>query len=92
MGWRERKGAASAGNAGESLASGPAERRPAGQGRAEGGAPTGGSARAAVPPGPQRRAARGSSFRRLSSELADVDQALGQAEEAWLALAERAPR
>jgi ATP-binding cassette subfamily F protein 3 len=30
--------------------------------------------------------------RRLSSELADVDQALGQAEEAWLALAERAPR
>jgi ATP-binding cassette subfamily F protein 3 len=31
-------------------------------------------------------------LRRLSSELADVDQALGQAEEAWLALAERAPR
>jgi ATP-binding cassette, subfamily F, member 3 len=31
-------------------------------------------------------------LRRLSSELADVDEALGQAEEAWLALAERAPR
>jgi ATP-binding cassette subfamily F protein 3 len=31
-------------------------------------------------------------LRRLSSELADVDQALGQAEEAWLSLAERAPR
>jgi len=31
-------------------------------------------------------------LRRLSSELADVDGALAQAEEAWLALAERAPR
>ena len=31
-------------------------------------------------------------LRRLSSELADVDEALGQAEDAWLALSERAPR
>ena len=31
-------------------------------------------------------------LRRLTSELADVDQALAQAEEAWLALEERAPR
>ncbi len=31
-------------------------------------------------------------LRRLTSELADVDAALGQAEEAWLALSERAPR
>ncbi len=31
-------------------------------------------------------------LRRLSSELADVDAALAQAEDAWLALAERAPR
>ncbi|CAN5606071.1 ABC-F family ATP-binding cassette domain-containing protein [soil metagenome] len=31
-------------------------------------------------------------LRRISSELADVDAALGQAEEAWLVLAERAPR
>jgi hypothetical protein len=31
-------------------------------------------------------------LRRLSSELADVDAALGQAEDAWLALSERAPR
>ncbi len=31
-------------------------------------------------------------LRRLSSELADVDAALGQAEDAWLQLEERAPR
>ena len=31
-------------------------------------------------------------LRRLGSELADVDAALGQAEDAWLALEERAPR
>ncbi len=31
-------------------------------------------------------------LRRLTSELADVEAALGQAEEAWLVLAERAPR
>jgi ATP-binding cassette subfamily F protein 3 len=31
-------------------------------------------------------------LRRLSSELADVDAALAQAEDAWLALEERAPR
>ena len=31
-------------------------------------------------------------LRRLSSELADVDGALAQAEDAWLALSERAPR
>jgi hypothetical protein len=31
-------------------------------------------------------------LRRLGTELADVDAALGQAEDAWLALAERAPR
>ena len=31
-------------------------------------------------------------LRRLSSELADVDAALSQAEDAWLALMERAPR
>jgi len=31
-------------------------------------------------------------LRRLTSELADVDGALSQAEDAWLALAERAPR
>ncbi len=31
-------------------------------------------------------------LRRLSSELADVDGALAQAEEAWLTLSERAPR
>ena len=31
-------------------------------------------------------------LRRLTSELADVDAALAQAEEAWLALEERAPR
>jgi hypothetical protein len=31
-------------------------------------------------------------LRRLSSELADVDAALAQAEDAWLALSERAPR
>jgi ATP-binding cassette subfamily F protein 3 len=31
-------------------------------------------------------------LRRLTSELADVDAAMGQAEDAWLALAERAPR
>jgi ABC-type Mn2+/Zn2+ transport system ATPase subunit len=31
-------------------------------------------------------------LRRLTSELADVDAALGLAEDAWLALAERAPR
>jgi ATP-binding cassette subfamily F protein 3 len=31
-------------------------------------------------------------LRRLTSELADVDAALAQAEEAWLSLAERAPR
>jgi energy-coupling factor transporter ATP-binding protein EcfA2 len=31
-------------------------------------------------------------LRRLTSELADVDGALAQAEEAWLALSERAPR
>ena len=31
-------------------------------------------------------------LRRLTSELADVDAALSQAEEAWLALEERAPR
>jgi ATP-binding cassette subfamily F protein 3 len=31
-------------------------------------------------------------LRRLSSELADVDGALAQAEEAWLAISERAPR
>jgi ATP-binding cassette subfamily F protein 3 len=31
-------------------------------------------------------------LRRLTSELADVDAALAQAEEAWLALSERAPR
>jgi ATP-binding cassette subfamily F protein 3 len=31
-------------------------------------------------------------LRRLTSELADVDAALGQAEEAWLAIEERAPR
>jgi ABC-type sulfate/molybdate transport systems ATPase subunit len=31
-------------------------------------------------------------LRRLSSELADVDAALGQAEDAWLTLEERAPR
>jgi hypothetical protein len=31
-------------------------------------------------------------LRRLTSELADVDEALGQAEDAWLALSERAPR
>ncbi len=31
-------------------------------------------------------------LRRLTSELADVDTALAQAEEAWLALSERAPR
>ncbi len=31
-------------------------------------------------------------LRRLTSELADVDTALGQSEEAWLALAERAPK
>jgi ATP-binding cassette, subfamily F, member 3 len=31
-------------------------------------------------------------LRRLTSELADVEQALGQAEDAWLALAEQAPR
>ena len=31
-------------------------------------------------------------LRRLTSELADVDAALAQAEEAWLTLYERAPR
>ena len=31
-------------------------------------------------------------LRRLTSELADVDAALAQAEDAWLSLAERAPR
>jgi hypothetical protein len=31
-------------------------------------------------------------LRRISSELADVDAALAQAEEAWLVLEERAPR
>jgi len=31
-------------------------------------------------------------LRRVSSELADVDAALAQAEEAWLVLAEQAPR
>jgi hypothetical protein len=31
-------------------------------------------------------------LRRLTSELADVDAALAQAEDAWLALEERAPR
>ena len=31
-------------------------------------------------------------LRRVSSELADVDAALAQAEEAWLVLEERAPR
>ncbi|MDP8905444.1 MAG: ABC transporter C-terminal domain-containing protein, partial [Chloroflexota bacterium] len=31
-------------------------------------------------------------LRRVTSELADVDQALSQAEDAWLALAEQAPR
>jgi ATP-binding cassette subfamily F protein 3 len=31
-------------------------------------------------------------LRRLTSELADVDAALAQAEDAWLAIAERAPR
>jgi hypothetical protein len=31
-------------------------------------------------------------LRRVSSELADVDAALAQAEDAWLALAEQAPR
>ncbi|MBA3627672.1 MAG: hypothetical protein H0W60_08045, partial [Chloroflexi bacterium] len=31
-------------------------------------------------------------LRQLTSELADVDAALAQAEEAWLALEERAPR
>ncbi len=31
-------------------------------------------------------------LRRVTSELADVDQALAQAEDAWLALTERAPR
>jgi ATP-binding cassette subfamily F protein 3 len=31
-------------------------------------------------------------LRRLGTELADVDAAMGQAEDAWLALAERAPR
>jgi hypothetical protein len=31
-------------------------------------------------------------LRRLGSELADVDSALGQAEDAWLTLEERAPR
>ncbi len=31
-------------------------------------------------------------LRRLTSELADVDGALAQAEEAWLTLSERAPR
>ncbi len=31
-------------------------------------------------------------LRRVSSELADVDAALAQAEEAWLILEERAPR
>ncbi len=31
-------------------------------------------------------------LRRLTSELADVDAALAQAEDAWLALAERVPR
>ena len=31
-------------------------------------------------------------LRRVSSELADVDAALGQAEEAWLLTEERAPR
>jgi hypothetical protein len=30
-------------------------------------------------------------LRRVTSELADVDQALGAAEEAWLLLEERAP-
>ena len=31
-------------------------------------------------------------LRRVTSELADVDQALAQAEDAWLMLAEQAPR
>ena len=31
-------------------------------------------------------------LRRVSSELADVDAALAQAEDAWLVLAEQAPR
>ena len=31
-------------------------------------------------------------LRRVSSELADVDAALAQAEDAWLMLAEQAPR
>jgi predicted nucleic acid-binding Zn-ribbon protein len=31
-------------------------------------------------------------LRRLGSELADVDSALSQAEDAWLTLEERAPR
>jgi hypothetical protein len=31
-------------------------------------------------------------LRRITSELADVDQALAQAEDAWLTLAEQAPR
>ncbi len=31
-------------------------------------------------------------LRRLTSELADVDRALSAAEDAWLALEERAPR
>ena len=31
-------------------------------------------------------------LRRLTSELADVDTALAQAEDAWLALSERAPK
>jgi hypothetical protein len=31
-------------------------------------------------------------LRRVTSELADVDAALAQAEDAWLSLAEQAPR
>jgi hypothetical protein len=31
-------------------------------------------------------------MRRVSSELADVDAALAQAEDAWLVLADQAPR
>jgi ATP-binding cassette subfamily F protein 3 len=42
--------------------------------------------------GDQRVQANFVELRRLSSELADVDGALAQAEEAWLALSERAPR
>jgi hypothetical protein len=42
--------------------------------------------------GDQRVQANFVELRRLSSELADVEGALAQAEEAWLTLSERAPR